>query len=148
MCFSVSFLILMKLFQGLMNCVVLFYHRSGKLLLLMSQSMLWKPSLVCYIQYFARKLSSFKCLYFAFSWTAMFQISSFLVIAFSSTSFFGCCHCLNSELYNAFWNTSYIFFFICFHNREMLLLPLEERLKKWFTEVRLRCSHFNECLEL
>jgi hypothetical protein len=30
----------------------------------------------------------------------------------------------------------------------MLLLPLEERLKKWFTEVRLRCSHFNECLEL
>jgi hypothetical protein len=73
----------------------------------------------------------------------MFKIPSFLVIAFSSTSFLDCCHYLNFIMH---FEIHVTYLFTCFYNREMLLLPLEERLKKWFTEVRLRCSHFNECL--
>jgi len=39
-----------------------------------------------------------------------------------------------SEPYNAFGSA--------FHNREILFLPLEERLKKWFTEVS-EVNHFD-----
>ena len=116
--FSDCFLIFMKMFHALWTVWYYYLPYGRKFLLLSSQGMLQKRNLICYIHILQQNYLSSNVL---FCILCCFSLHLSLIVV------------TVSEPYNACLK-----FLSAFHNRETLLFPLEERLKKWFTEVRLR----------